>query len=183
LSFVLDTTVLSALMRADGLARLPRSRRRRELEERLATLLAAIQRAHWTDDVSLRFGDAKADLERRGERVDDFDVAIAAHALAASATVVTATCGTSRASGGSRSRTGGDARLGRRHGLGPPLDLCASLRPGTCPATTSRPQGPVHGFSVVRHRGPAVSPVPASEHVQMTPTPEDSQRKHWPPSA
>jgi tRNA(fMet)-specific endonuclease VapC len=116
LSFVLDATVLSALMRAErgpstrllrerpvdvalpqpavaevryGLARLPRSRRRRELEERLATLLAAIQRAHWSDEVSLRFGDVKADLERRGERVDDFDVAIAAHALAAGAAVVT----------------------------------------------------------------------------------------------
>jgi tRNA(fMet)-specific endonuclease VapC len=39
--------------------------------------------------VSRRFGDVKADLERRGERVDDFDVAIAAHALASGAAVVT----------------------------------------------------------------------------------------------
>jgi len=115
-SYVLDTTVLSALMRAErgpstrllrerpvdvvlpqpavaeihyGLARLPRSRRRRELEGRLAALLVAMQRAPWTDDVSRQFGEVKADLERRGERVDDFDVAIAAHALAIGAAVVT----------------------------------------------------------------------------------------------
>ena len=72
-----------------GLARLPSSRRKRELEHRLLTLLAAVPRAEWNDDVSRSFGDVKADLERRGERVDDFDVAIAAHAIAHDATVVT----------------------------------------------------------------------------------------------
>jgi tRNA(fMet)-specific endonuclease VapC len=114
--FVLDTTAASALMRAEpapsarllrerpadvalpqpvvaeiryGLARLPRSRRRNDLEARFATLLGALQRSIWTDDVSYRFGEIKADLERRGVRVDDFDVAIAAHALAHDAVVVT----------------------------------------------------------------------------------------------
>lgn len=114
--YALDTTALSALMRAErgpslrllaaapddvgvpqpvvaeihyGLARLPRSRRRRKLEERLALLLESLPRLTWSDDVSLAFGALKAELEKRGERVDDFDVAIAAHALAHDATLVT----------------------------------------------------------------------------------------------
>ena len=37
----------------------------------------------------MHFGAVKADLERRGERLDDFDVAIAAHALALGAVVAT----------------------------------------------------------------------------------------------
>jgi tRNA(fMet)-specific endonuclease VapC len=116
LRYVLDTTIASALMRAEpgpssrllqvrpadvllpqpavaeiryGLARLPSSRRKRELERRLVTLLAALARAEWSDEVSRCFGDTKADLERRGERVDDFDLAIAAHAIAHDAAVVT----------------------------------------------------------------------------------------------
>jgi tRNA(fMet)-specific endonuclease VapC len=116
LRYILDTTVASALMRAEpgpssrilqerpadvllpypavaelryGLARLPSSRRKRELQRRLVTLLGALARAEWTDEVSRCFGDVKADLEGRGERVDDFDVAIAAHAIAHDAAVVT----------------------------------------------------------------------------------------------
>jgi hypothetical protein len=41
-------------------------------------------------EVTDRFGEIKANLERRGERLEDFDVAIAAHGLAASAVLVTA---------------------------------------------------------------------------------------------
>jgi tRNA(fMet)-specific endonuclease VapC len=115
-SYVLDTTAMSALMRAEpgpsrrlleirpaevsvpapvlaeifyGIARLAPSRRRRELEARLAQLMRALPRAPWSDDVSRCFGAIKAGLERRGERLDDFDAAIAAHALAHRATVVT----------------------------------------------------------------------------------------------
>ena len=114
--YVLDTTIASALMRAEpgpssrllqmrpadvllpqptvaeiryGLARLPASRRKRELGRRLVTLLAAVARAEWNDEVSRCFGDLKAELEHQGERVDDFDVAIAAHAVAHNAAVVT----------------------------------------------------------------------------------------------
>jgi predicted nucleic acid-binding protein len=64
-------------------------RRKRELERRLVTLLAAVARAEWSDEVSRSFGELKAELERRGERVDDFGLAIAAHAIAHDATVVT----------------------------------------------------------------------------------------------
>lgn len=116
MTFVLDTTTVSALMRSEphvgarllatppgdvflpqpvlaevryGLARLPRSRRRSALEARFGVLLGSLQRAAWDDAVSARFGETKAHLESIGARVDDFDVAIAAHALALGATVVT----------------------------------------------------------------------------------------------
>jgi len=116
MAWLLDTTALSAIMRGEraaskrllemdpnevrvpqpvvaeiryGLARLPRSRRRELLEARIDVLLRSIARAVWTDGVSARFGDVKAELERAGVRVDDFDVAIAAHALELEATVVT----------------------------------------------------------------------------------------------
>lgn len=72
-----------------GISRLPRSRRREQLEARLNVILLALARAPWTDEVSRRFGELKSTLERRGVRVDDFDVAIAAHALAGDATIVT----------------------------------------------------------------------------------------------
>jgi tRNA(fMet)-specific endonuclease VapC len=114
--YLLDTTAISALMRSEaeasrrllalsphevavpqpvlaeiqyGLTRLPRSKRRRELEKRFEIVCAGLPRAEWTDEVSRRFGNVKAALEQRGRRIDDFDVAIAAHALAKQATVVT----------------------------------------------------------------------------------------------
>jgi tRNA(fMet)-specific endonuclease VapC len=114
--YVLDTNIFSALMRHEpaavsrllalsprdvvvpqpvvaeirhGLARLPRSRRRAALTASFSALLGSLQRAHWTDEVSARFGAIKSDLERRGQRLDDFDVAIAAHALAVDGVLVT----------------------------------------------------------------------------------------------
>jgi tRNA(fMet)-specific endonuclease VapC len=115
--YVLDTNVISALMyghpaatarlaavsRADvrlpqpalaeiayGIARLPKSKRRTWLDERRALIIGVIQRADWTDEVSTAFGRIKAALEKRGEPIDDFDAAVAAHALAAGAVLVTA---------------------------------------------------------------------------------------------
>lgn len=72
-----------------GLARLPRSARRDRLRVRFDLLLRELPRALWTDDVSHAFGRVKADLERRGVRIEDFDVAVAAHALAVGGTLVT----------------------------------------------------------------------------------------------
>jgi tRNA(fMet)-specific endonuclease VapC len=113
--YVLDTNVLTALLRGEagpvsrllalprsqvllpqpvvaevlyGLARLPKSRRRTALSERCQTLLTSMLRVDWTDEVSERFASVKAALERKGERLDDFDVAIAAHALARDAVLV-----------------------------------------------------------------------------------------------
>ena len=45
-------------------------------------------RAPSTDAVSHAFGVVKAELERRGVRIEEFDVAIAAHAVALDATLV-----------------------------------------------------------------------------------------------
>jgi predicted nucleic acid-binding protein len=115
-SYVLDTNVVSALMRGDstteerllresptsvyltqpviaevryGLARLPRSRRRTELTSRFELLTNALPRQTWSDDVSARYGVLKAALELSGTRLEDFDLAIAAHALTLRARLAT----------------------------------------------------------------------------------------------
>lgn len=114
--YVLDTNAVSALMKgtaavldrltattpadvaipqpvlaeiAFGIERLPRSKRRTSLQARFDLVSAELPRAEWTDAVSQTFGRIKATLERRGTRIEDFDAAIAAHALALEATLVT----------------------------------------------------------------------------------------------
>jgi len=114
--YILDTNTLSRLMRGEarfverltshprcdvllpqpvvaeiafGLARMRQSARRDRLRERFAVFLGELNRAEWTDRVSRAFGKIKADLEKAGARLEDFDVAIGAHALAAQATLVT----------------------------------------------------------------------------------------------
>jgi tRNA(fMet)-specific endonuclease VapC len=113
---VLDTTIVSAVMRAEptatrrllalrpgdvsvpqpafaevqyGIARLSPSRKRAELEARFAIVRRDLTAMPWSDRVTDLFGEIKADLERRGKRCDDLDVAIAAHARAADAVLVT----------------------------------------------------------------------------------------------
>lgn len=117
MTYLLDTNAVSALMKgapiiverlaatdraevavpqpvvaeiAFGIERLPRSKRRTGLQTRFDLLCAEIARADWTDAVSQAYGRIKAMLERRGQRIEDFDAAIAAHALAFDATLVTA---------------------------------------------------------------------------------------------
>lgn len=117
MTYVLDTNAVSALMKglpavvdrlsstepasiavpqpvlaeiAFGIERLPRSRRRAALQARFDLVSAELPRAEWTDLVSQAYGRIKATLERRGTRIEDFDAAIAAHALAVDATLVTA---------------------------------------------------------------------------------------------
>ena len=75
---------------AYGIERLPTSRRRTALQARFDLLRSQLPRCPWTDEVSEAFGRIKAALERRGQRVEDFDAAIAAHAAATGATLVTA---------------------------------------------------------------------------------------------
>lgn len=115
---VLDTTAFSAAMRREpdmleflathrpgdlatvppvvaeieyGIQRLePDSRRRTLLEAERDRLLGALTVLPWTDDSSRRFGACKAQLERDGVPVDDFDIAIGAIALSHDAGVVTA---------------------------------------------------------------------------------------------
>ncbi len=118
--YILDTNAVSALMRGDerviarlrtvdrsevavpqpvlaeiayGLARLPRSRRRGALEQRADIIRSEIPRVEWTDAVSTAIGNIKATLERSGHRIEDFDAAIAAHALAIGGILVTANIG------------------------------------------------------------------------------------------
>ena len=117
MTYLLDTNAVSALMKGDeafverlascapadlaipqpviaelayGIERLPRSRRRSALQARFELICSEVPRAEWTDEVSHAYGRIKAALERRGKRIEDFDAAIAAHALAARATLVTA---------------------------------------------------------------------------------------------
>ena len=119
MTYVLDTNALSALMKgsaavverlaatapadvairqpviaeiAFGIERLPRSKRRAALQARFDLISAEVPRAEWTDAVSRMFGRIKTTLERRGTRIEDFEAAIAAHALALAlaATLVTA---------------------------------------------------------------------------------------------
>jgi tRNA(fMet)-specific endonuclease VapC len=75
---------------AFGIERLPRSKRRKALQSRFDLICAEIPRAEWTDAVSQAYGSIKATLERRGTRIEDFDAAVAAHALANGARLVTA---------------------------------------------------------------------------------------------
>jgi tRNA(fMet)-specific endonuclease VapC len=116
-TFVLDTNAFSALMKGDplvlerlkqkskgevsvpqpvlaevayGLERLPKSKRKEALQERFDLLRTELARSNWSDEVSDSFGSIKATLERKGQRIEDFDIAIAAHALARGEVLVTA---------------------------------------------------------------------------------------------
>ena len=116
MTYVLDTNAVSAWMRGDvaflarlarerkgdvsipqptlaeiayGIARLSRSKRRDELESRFEAIRSEVARTPWTDEVSEAFGTIQAALERRGKRIEDFDAAIAAHAVASGAVLVT----------------------------------------------------------------------------------------------
>jgi tRNA(fMet)-specific endonuclease VapC len=117
LKLVLDTNVVSALMKGDprvierlketgkdevsvpqpvlaeiafGIERLPKSKRKTMLQERFDLVRSELARSDWTDEVSESFGRIKAMLEKKGRRIEDFDAAIAAHALARGAILVTA---------------------------------------------------------------------------------------------
>ncbi len=72
-----------------GLKRLSPSARRKRLRTRFDLFLGELVRAPWTDEVSRAFGRIKAQLESQGKRLEDFDVAVAAHAVALEATLVT----------------------------------------------------------------------------------------------
>ena len=116
MKYVLDTNVVSALIRhepriidrlermprsevavpqpvlaeiAYGIERLPKSKRKETLRARFELVRAELEPVRWTDEVSDAFGTVKSSLERAGHRIEDFDAAIAAHALAHGAILVT----------------------------------------------------------------------------------------------
>jgi tRNA(fMet)-specific endonuclease VapC len=74
---------------AYGLARLPASRRKAELEAGLATIRGLLTPQRWTDAVSAAFGAIKVELQRKRTPLEDMHVAIAAHAIATGASLVT----------------------------------------------------------------------------------------------
>ena len=115
--YLLDTNTVSALMRGQqevaarvaktpredvaisqvtvaeiefGLRYLPASKRRGALEAQWAAIGSELIRLAWDDEVSRRFGERKARLERAGNQMSDFDLAIAVHAVAYGLTLVTA---------------------------------------------------------------------------------------------
>ena len=115
--YLLDTNTVSALMRGEpgvaarvagtpredvaicqvtaaeiefGLRYLPASKRRRALEAQWSAIGGELIRLPWSDEVSRRFGERKARLEKAGRRMSDFDLAIGVHALAYGLTLVTA---------------------------------------------------------------------------------------------
>ncbi len=117
MKYILDTNAVSALMKGDGavldriqtlsksdvfvpqpvlaeiaygIERLPKSKRRESLQDRFELVRAELQRIEWSDEVSERFGTIKAVLEKKGQRIEDFDAAIAAHATRPDAVLVTA---------------------------------------------------------------------------------------------
>lgn len=117
MKYLLDTNMISALMRGApsvaarlaetertdvaisqvsaaeiefGLRYLPPSRRRRSLQAQWDTIGAELVRLPWDDAVSRAFGVHKSRLARRGRTMSDFDLAIAAHAIAFRLIVVTA---------------------------------------------------------------------------------------------
>ena len=65
-----------------GLSRLRKSKRRDKLEHRFDLISQQVRRCEWNDAVSQHFGEVKARLQKSGNVIEDFDIAIAAHALA-----------------------------------------------------------------------------------------------------
>jgi len=117
MKYVLDTNVVLLLMKGDpnvierlkgvsraevcmpqpvvaeiayGIQRLSRSKRKDALASRFELLKSEIGRVAWSDKVSEAFGGIKSGLERKGQRIEDFDAAVAAHALAEGCVLVTA---------------------------------------------------------------------------------------------
>ncbi len=116
--FVLDTTAFSAAMRQEpeltsflqrhrpgkistvppviaeieyGIHRFdPLSKRFKLLREQQERLLKLILVLPWNPESSVMFGKIKAELEKAGTPIDDFDVAIAAITIAHNAELVTA---------------------------------------------------------------------------------------------
>jgi tRNA(fMet)-specific endonuclease VapC len=74
---------------AAGLERLPRSARERSLRRAFERVSGLFVRSAWTDEVSFAYGRIKGRLQSRGTPIDDFDIAIAAHALVEGAAVAT----------------------------------------------------------------------------------------------
>jgi len=73
-----------------GIERLPTSRKKSWLWQRYEMIRSQLALAPWTQSVTEEFGRIKAALKKKGQRIEDFDAAIAAHATSQDATLVSA---------------------------------------------------------------------------------------------
>ena len=88
-SIRLDEMGISVVTEAElhfGLAKRPQAH---ALARSVHSLLHRIAILPWDSKAAKLYGSIRADLERRGERMDDMDVMIAAHALAEDCVLVT----------------------------------------------------------------------------------------------
>ncbi len=117
MNYVLDTNAVSAAMKGDpnvlermraagrkrlavpepvyaeiayGIERLPKSKKRSKLLALYNAIYEELGSMPWTHGVTEHFVSVKSTLEHKGKRIEDFDAAIAAHALAAGAILATA---------------------------------------------------------------------------------------------
>lgn len=117
LNYVLDTNAVSAAMKGEpnvlermraagrkrlavpepvyaeiayGIERLPKSKKRSKLLSLYGAIYEELGSTPWTHEVTEHFASVKSTLEHKGKRIEDFDAAIAAHALALGAILVTA---------------------------------------------------------------------------------------------
>lgn len=74
---------------SSGIERLPRSKRERSLRRAFERVAGLFVRSPWTDDVSHTYGQIKARTLALSSPIEDFDLAIAAHALVERATPAT----------------------------------------------------------------------------------------------
>lgn len=85
----LDEIGISVITEAEllfGLARRPQAHK---LARSVNALLRRIRILPWTSDAAKSYAEIRAELERQGQRMEDLDVMIAAHALAEDAILVT----------------------------------------------------------------------------------------------
>ena len=83
-----DHVMIPGMVEGELFYGVEKSGRRNENREKAEQLLALIPVCHADDAVMKKFGELKAALEKKGTRVDDADVLIAATALCADATLV-----------------------------------------------------------------------------------------------
>jgi tRNA(fMet)-specific endonuclease VapC len=74
---------------AYGIERMPEGKKKEALRNVFKLVRGELSSAPWTDDVTDAFGRVKATLERQGTRLEDFDIAIAAHAIAMDRVLIT----------------------------------------------------------------------------------------------
>lgn len=97
-----DRTLICTIVLGEvryGIERMPRGRRRHELETKVAELLARVPCESVPEEAGNYYARIKRETERRGARLDENDLWIAATALCMDATLVTSDSDFQRASG------------------------------------------------------------------------------------